>query len=250
MVENYANRSNRGSNSSSAANSTNSNLYSTGSSARLSSGSTLPSSHGGDTADDLYLHRSSTLGVPSVPRALTHRDRASTLAPDGMASFYGQKQTSHSSAPTVISPPPPPVPEHTSRWSRSRATTSSSYASTARPPKLDLGLSSLGDFGEMFEGNGDHGHGARSQVRVCASLLISHFSNLCTQRTEQYNICIPWAGSYSRCGGANSHPFRAKTISKTINLPDHHRTSICHTPHLHLTVQESPMLKHLYYRPL
>jgi hypothetical protein len=52
---------------------------------------------------------------------------------------------------------PPAIQEETPT-TRARAVTTSSYASTATPPKLnddkDLGLSLGGDFGDMFSGFG------------------------------------------------------------------------------------------------
>jgi len=137
------------------------NLYSTGSSARLSSSSTLPSSVGGEAVDDLYISRSSTYGVPAAPRPLTHRDRASTLGPtDTYPRSFPPKDMS---VPPLPSVPPPPVPQH-KWWGRSRTPTVSSTTSTARPPKLDLGLSSFGDFGEeLFAVNGG---GPNSEVSL------------------------------------------------------------------------------------
>lgn len=79
-------------------------------------------------------------------------------------SFKAAGRTLSFGLPKTSTPPPqkvlpsPPDGGNPDPYGRARAVTTSSYASTATPPKLDerdLGLSLGGDFGDMFTGFGN-----------------------------------------------------------------------------------------------
>ncbi|GAB7349516.1 hypothetical protein MBLNU459_g0222t1 [Dothideomycetes sp. NU459] len=126
------------------------------SSARYSSSSTLPSSLEAEHEaheDELFPKKGAAVyNSPTPPSTAAGRGSSpSFLSKTGRAMSFGlRKQPS----PTPQSAPP--VPElPTSSHVRDRATTISSYASTAIAPRLDatIGSSDFGsDFGNMFEG--------------------------------------------------------------------------------------------------
>ncbi|EKG14690.1 hypothetical protein MPH_08163 [Macrophomina phaseolina MS6] len=136
----YAGPGNRGSNGSSAATSSASRFYDTGSSARYSSTSTLPSSAEFEN-DDLFAKK-----VPAPGEA---RDRTSSFT-----SITGRFAFHRKSGKASGSPPAKQDLDDVSLQNsgRDRAMTASSYASTAHPPKLEnLPSSDFGnDFGDLF----------------------------------------------------------------------------------------------------
>lgn len=127
------------------------------SSARYSSSSTLPSSLEAEREaqeDELFPRK----GTPvynnrqtSPATADTRGHSPSFLSKTGRAMSFGLRK-----APSPSMQPAPPVPDMPeSSFVRDRATTISSYASTAVPPRLEatIGASDFGsDFGNMFEG--------------------------------------------------------------------------------------------------
>ncbi|KAF2084235.1 hypothetical protein K490DRAFT_69017 [Saccharata proteae CBS 121410] len=141
--------SNRGSNGSSTANSGVSRFYDTSSSARLSSSSTLPSA--ADVEDDLF---SKKVPVPTLTEGRTSSFTSIT-------GRFGFKKAPKGSA----SPPKLDMvtdenqdPRNARAFTRERAMTASSYASTAHPlpPKLDDISSSDfgGGLGDIFSNIG------------------------------------------------------------------------------------------------
>ncbi|KAB2572257.1 uncharacterized protein LTHEOB_11974 [Lasiodiplodia theobromae] len=133
----YTGPGNRGSNGSSAANSSASRFYDTGSSARHSSTSTLPSSAEFDN-DDLFTKK--------VPVPSEARDRTSSFTSITGRFAFHRKSGKPSGSPTAKND------SEDVHSGRDRAMTASSYASTAHPPKLEnLPSSDFGnDFGDLF----------------------------------------------------------------------------------------------------
>ncbi|KAL1638549.1 hypothetical protein SLS58_008878 [Diplodia intermedia] len=133
----YAGPGNRGSNGSSTANSNASRFYDTGSSARHSSTSTLPSSAEFDN-DDLFTKK--------VPVPSEARDRTSSFTSITGRFAFHRKSGKVSGSPTTKNDP------EDVHSGRERAMTASSYASTAHPPKLEnLPATDFGnDFGDLF----------------------------------------------------------------------------------------------------
>lgn len=158
--------SNRGSGG--TTNSASSGYYDTsGSSARHSSSSTLPSSldaeQDPDSGELFPIRKNKTApllnGTPEPP---PH----SFTARAGRALSFGLKNSRNStSSPVVAVPytnsyagsPPSLTRPHSDESTRERAMTTSSYASTARPPQLDSSIGQAdfgGDFENMFSGMG------------------------------------------------------------------------------------------------
>lgn len=136
----YAGPGNRGSNGSSAANSSASRFYDTGSSARYSSTSTLPSSAEFEN-DDLFAKK--------VPVPNEARDRTSSFTSITGRFAFHRKSGKASGSPTAKQDLDDVSLQNSGR---DRAMTASSYASTAHPPKLEnLPSSDFGnDFGDLF----------------------------------------------------------------------------------------------------
>lgn len=127
-------------------------------SARFSSSSTLPSSLDVD-GEDLFPVRKAPFAVHDEileppPTFLSRAGRALSFANKSYKIPPQQIGTSASnSQPTSPYNAHPTSSEND--FGRDRAMTTSSYASTAKPPQLDSGLGSSdfgGDFGNMFEG--------------------------------------------------------------------------------------------------
>ncbi|KAI9739679.1 MAG: hypothetical protein M1834_006397 [Cirrosporium novae-zelandiae] len=136
-------------------------LYdSSSSSARYSSTSTLPSSMDEKNNGDLHhLNHRTTEDYPIPP--VPHPEPAFSFRAAGRTFSFGMKGPKHShtspSIPTIDTMPKEAVPEPPQL--RERALTTSSYASTATPPKLldsdfNIDTSDLDGFGNMFEGFG------------------------------------------------------------------------------------------------
>ena len=92
--------------------------------------------------------------LPPIPKS---QSSFSLKAAGRTLSFGRPNKTSTPPPPPRKELPSPPDEEEPEPYGRARAVTTSSYASTATPPKLDerdLGLSLGGDFGEMFAGFG------------------------------------------------------------------------------------------------
>lgn len=134
------------------------------SSARYSSTSTLPSSLDQDhevAQDELFppiMARPQLSYDDQSPQAAAGASNHSFASRAGRAMSFGLKKKNDSPTPTQTPPPTEPVPALPSHAAiRDRATTISSYASTAVPPRVESKLDSadLGsDFGNMFEGLG------------------------------------------------------------------------------------------------
>ncbi|KAF2156770.1 hypothetical protein K461DRAFT_3999 [Myriangium duriaei CBS 260.36] len=158
-------RSDRGSGG--TTNSLSSGYYdNSGSSARHSSSSTLPSSldadHDPENGELFPVKKNKTL--PVAP-ASTPEPHPSFAARAGRAFSFGLKSSKNLSPITTPTPSVPSLPSNSSPSAirpqsdtsvRDRTMTSSSYASTARPPQLDsaIGTTDFGDddFGNMFAG--------------------------------------------------------------------------------------------------
>lgn len=102
----------------------------------------------------------SNIPVPPVPKSAS----SFSLKNAGRTLSWGRKTPSTPPAlPKDSSKDLPAIPmDNDERSGRARAVTSSSYASTATPPKLeerDLGLSLGGDFSDMFSGFGQRKSG-------------------------------------------------------------------------------------------
>ncbi|KAL1304955.1 hypothetical protein AAFC00_003865 [Neodothiora populina] len=133
------------------------------SSARYSSTSTLPSSFDQEnetTADDLFpaktSHQVSRSEVQAAHGAIPHPPSFSARASKAMSFGMKKKQSSPPMMEEEVIETVPALPDNAAI--RDRATTVSSYASTAVPPRLEasLGASDFSsDFGNMFEGLGD-----------------------------------------------------------------------------------------------
>ncbi|EOD48289.1 hypothetical protein GTA08_BOTSDO02955 [Neofusicoccum parvum] len=136
----YAGPGNRGSNGSSAANSSASRFYDTSSSARYSSSSTLPSSAEFEN-DDLFAKK--------VPVPHEGRDRTSSFTSITGRFAFHRKSGKASGSPTTKNDLEDVSLQNSGR---DRAMTASSYASTAHPPKLEnLPSTDFGnDFGDLF----------------------------------------------------------------------------------------------------
>ena len=115
------------------------------SSSRLSTSSTVPSSLDTPAQDDLHLSTPHQKPLPSTPAAPTSEDQpAFTVKAGGRTFSFGSKTTkvlnpSHVSQSRAL----PATPEDSGSSlspARTRATTQSSYASTATPPKLEADL--------------------------------------------------------------------------------------------------------------
>ncbi|KAF1815574.1 hypothetical protein P152DRAFT_189358 [Eremomyces bilateralis CBS 781.70] len=147
-IDDESSPNNRGSNGSSAANSALSKVYDTSSSsARLSSSSTLPSQHDDELFPRTNIHHT----LPAKLPAASHGSEHKSFIQSARTWTLGGKSKPQPSTPI------PPLPEQTSPrearvsngtrdGTRDRAVTSSSYASTTIPPKLEDSLPST-DFG-------------------------------------------------------------------------------------------------------
>jgi len=128
-------------------------------SSRLSAASTAPSSTASRNEERKGSHDKSLNDGP-VPRVQKTQSGFSLKSAGRSLSWGRPKQNKTPTPPPPIAKdlprlPSPPVQEEFQ--TRQRAVTSSSYASTATPPKLDerdLGLSLGGDFSDMFSGFG------------------------------------------------------------------------------------------------
>ncbi|KAI9818173.1 MAG: hypothetical protein M1827_000798 [Pycnora praestabilis] len=151
------NKLNRGSGGTNNSSSTVGYNDTSSSSARFSSSSTLPSSSGAPTPDESYFPRKQEppydIPVPPIPQS---RTPAFSLRAAGRTFSFGSK------ASKALAPGPGQLQSSASEGylGRERAMTTSSYASTATPPKLEADLdlhlddSDLGGFGDMFKGFG------------------------------------------------------------------------------------------------
>lgn len=127
------------------------------SSARYSSSSTLPSSldaeHEADQ-DDLFPRKAATPVDHYKPSGVGAHDASPSFAARaGRAMSFGRNKHHVDASPVPAPPPVPSYPDNS--FIRDRATTISSYASTAVPPRLDPNMQSSdfgSDFGNMFEG--------------------------------------------------------------------------------------------------
>lgn len=144
---------NIGSNRGSGASNTNT-ASTTDNSSRLSAASTAPSSadmHGREEWKSPHDKPFSDIPLPPVPKSSS----GFNLKNAGRTLSWGRNKPA---PPTPNKESPSPTIEETPQQNgRSRAVTTSSYASTATPPKLedrDLGLSMGGDFSDMFSGFG------------------------------------------------------------------------------------------------
>lgn len=145
---------NIGSNRGSGASNTNT-ASTTDNSSRLSAASTAPSSadiNGRDEWKSPHDKPFSDIPLPPVPKSSS----GFSLKNAGRTLSWGRSKPT---PPTPNNESPSPTVEETPQQNgRSRAVTTSSYASTATPPKLDdnkdLGLSLGGDFSDMFSGFG------------------------------------------------------------------------------------------------
>ncbi|KAI9839593.1 MAG: hypothetical protein M1819_002219 [Sarea resinae] len=149
---------NRGSAGTSNSTSTAGYYDTSSSSARFSSSSTLPSSADIHTSDD---HNSSkghphtrNSPAPQIPES----HPTFSLRAAGRTFSFGLRAPKPPIAAPAPSPLQPQPSDPVSAHPRDRAMTTSSYASTAKPPKLDtdfgLGESGSGGFGDMFESIG------------------------------------------------------------------------------------------------
>lgn len=124
----------------------------TDNSSRLSAASTTPSSTDVAQRDDWRSpkERSLEISVPPIPKSSS----AFSLKNAGRTLSWGRHK--HPSLPSPKEQQSPTIDEEQS--GRPRAITTSSYASTATPPRVDenndLGLSLGGDFSDMFAGFG------------------------------------------------------------------------------------------------
>ncbi|KAF2454847.1 hypothetical protein BDY21DRAFT_95708 [Lineolata rhizophorae] len=143
--------SNRGSDGSSASRSTGSKGYDTASSMRFSSSSTLPSSADVEAEDNIFK-KSHAGHKQSSDHTFSLRGAAKSI---GIG--RGHWQTGSGASRQELGGSPYDTSNEYSKGGRDRSQTTSSYASTATPPKLGgdigLGFSDFGnDFGSYFSG--------------------------------------------------------------------------------------------------
>lgn len=124
-------------------------------SSRLSAASTAASSTEQVNREDPKFSKDkpSEFNAPPIPKSAS----AFSLKNAGRTLSWGRHK--HPSIPSPSNPKEPASPAFDEEQSvRARAATASSYASTAKAPKLeknnDLGLSMGGDFADMFSGFG------------------------------------------------------------------------------------------------
>ena len=156
------------------------------SSARYSSSSTLPSSieaeHEADQ-DELFPRKAanSSSNRSSAASALPEPPSFSSRA--GRAMSFGLRSKQNASPAMAQTQQMPDVPENS--LIRDRATTMSSYASTAVPPRIESNLqaSDFGsDFGNMFEGLG----GSKKEEMLPPPPVMGNFSRS-VRRQSTYN---------------------------------------------------------------
>ncbi|KAK5739399.1 hypothetical protein LTR17_005304 [Elasticomyces elasticus] len=165
-------------------------------SARHSSTSTLPSSVDQDRDqdhDDLYPRKVRTTPMPQTSTAHASKDlppppsfkaraaRTFSFSPKHNRSQSIQHDTPVLPAPTA-SQPESPVASHSPQ--RDRSTTTSSYASTAKPQDREqdysLGMTNFGDdfanddFGNMFAGVGKNANRSREELRMPPAPTVFH----------------------------------------------------------------------------
>jgi hypothetical protein len=158
----------------------------TDNSSRLSAVSTAPSSTDAHGREDWKAHQDKqNVPLPPIPKS----NSSGFLKNAGRSLSWGRSKNNSVNSSPKMEPPSPPI--HIEEpAARTRAMTTSSYASTATPPKLesksDLGLSLGGDFSDMFAGLGNRksvvmeaeNNRGHSQSPVCYSLLLNLERNL------------------------------------------------------------------------
>ncbi|QIX00127.1 hypothetical protein AMS68_005644 [Peltaster fructicola] len=182
-------------------------------SGRFSSSSTLPSSVEQENEDEELFAQKRPLPAAYQPKTITPIDEAlppppsfSSRAQRAFSFGLRNKRPEVAAAPTQPiepTPPPKPVPSHSP--SRERALTTSSYASTAVPTRIetkpDLGTSDFGgDFGSMFD-TVSKSPAASPHRTVCTAQVVIDISNN-AQDTEPM---FP-PRSYTRQDSSNSSP--------------------------------------------
>ncbi|TAQ88856.1 hypothetical protein B7494_g2820 [Chlorociboria aeruginascens] len=159
-------------------------------SSRLSATSTAPSSTdlpGGSPLNKPY----NDIPLPPIPKS----NSGFSLRHAGRSLSWSRSKPPTPSPPKEPSREPSPPEDEESTSGRSRAMTTSSYASTATPPKLaerDLGLSLGGDFSDMFSGFGKRKSAilaaenarAASQTPVSKHKYLEPAAPLLTQQQE------------------------------------------------------------------